>query len=176
MLPRIRDPILLRRLRPSDLAEFQAYRTDPQVGLYQGWSLMSHEDAVAFLEDSESAPLLQPGHWTQIAIASSENGRLMGDLGIFLNEEQSQAEIGFTLAQTNQGRGLATRAVLEAIELLFDHTPVERVIAVTDARNAQSIRLLERVGMSLSETAEAIFRREPCVEHTYALERGQSDV
>jgi RimJ/RimL family protein N-acetyltransferase len=63
-------------------------------------------------------------------------------------------------------------AVLEAIAILFEHTPVQRVIAVTDERNAQSIRLLERVGMSLSATTEAIFRGEPCTEHTYALARG----
>lgn len=171
MLPRTRHPIVLRRLRAADLADFQAYRTDPQVGLYQGWLPMSDDDALAFLANVESAPLLQPGHWTQIAIASAEGGRLMGDIGLFVSAQQDRAEIGFTLAPIHQGQGIATHAALEALDLLFEHTPVQQVIAVTDARNASSMRLLQRLGMTLVSSAEALFRGQPCIEHTCVLER-----
>ncbi len=171
MLPRTCDLLVLRRLGPADLTDFQAYRSDPQVGLFQGWTPLSKEEALTYLAEVESAPLLKPGHWTQIAIASTETDRLLGDLGLFVSEDQSQAEIGFTLAPRSQGRGLATSAVLAAIELLFERTSVQRIIAITDARNTPSIRLLERVGMSLISTAEIIFRGEPCTESTYALAR-----
>lgn len=177
MLPLIRAPIVLRRLRPSDLADFQAYRTDPELGLYQGWSRMTDEEARVFLEDVESAPLLQPEQWTQIAIASLGADRLMGDIGILVNKEQTQLEIGFTLAQAHQRKGVATLAVKEMIEFLLANTSVQRIVGITDARNAPSIRLLERVGMSLTQTAEAIFRGEACVEHTYSLaQRSRDDV
>ena len=171
MLPRTCDFFVLRRLSPGDLTDFQAYRSDPQVGLFQGWTPLSNDEALSYLAEVESAPLLAPGHWTQIAIASIETDRLIGDLGLFVSADQSLAEIGFTLAPRSQGRGLATSAVLAAIELLFERTSVQRILAITDARNTPSIRLLVRVGMSLVSTAEVVFRGEPCTESTYALVR-----
>jgi hypothetical protein len=46
---------LLRRLRTSDLAAFQAYRSIPEIGRFQGWSPMSEAEAVAFLADRSTA-------------------------------------------------------------------------------------------------------------------------
>ena len=83
----------------------------------------------------------------------------------------TEAEIGFTLSPQAQGRGLGTEAVLAAIALLFEHSPVARVLAITDARNAPAISLLERVGMHRLHTDDAVFRGEACREHTYALSR-----
>ncbi|MBL8519011.1 MAG: hypothetical protein JNM76_18775 [Betaproteobacteria bacterium] len=63
--------------------------------------------------------------------------------------------------------------------MLFEETPVGDFIAVTDARNSASIRLLGRVSMVLTNAAEAVFRGEACVAHTYRLPRaskqGRSD-
>ncbi len=47
----------LRRLRTSDLANFQAYRALPELGRYQGWSAMSDDAAPRFLEEMQHAPL-----------------------------------------------------------------------------------------------------------------------
>lgn len=170
-LPRQSGGVVLRRLAVTDLAAFQAYRHDPEVGRYQGWSPVPDSEAAAFLTEMSVAPLLQPGQWSQIAIAGSGDGRLIGDIGLFIAADGSYAEIGYTLCRQAQGQGLATLAVREAIRLVFDRTTVERVIAVTDDRNGPSIRLLERVGMRRIGSTEAVFRGEACLEHTYALAR-----
>ena len=175
-LPRTRGAIELRRLDPRDLVDFQAYRTDPEVGRFQGWSVMNGDEALVFLHDAASAPLLQAQQWTQIAISTADDGRLIGDIGILMDADRAQAEIGFTLAQAFQGEGLATLAVLEAIDWLFAHTPVHRIVGITDARNLRSIRLLQRVGMTFEATAEASFRGELCMEHTYSLVRPPGQV
>ena len=96
---------------------------------------------------------------------------LIGDIGLFLANDGSQAEIGFTLRRESQGQGMAIAAVCDAIEFLFEQTDVQRVIAITDARNLPSVRLLERVGMRKIETRAATFRDQPCIEHVYALSR-----
>lgn len=170
-LPRFGNEFMLRRLTSDDLAEFQAYRHDPELGRYQGWSPMSDEEATAFLIEMNIAPLLQPGAWTQVGIAEPKAQRLIGDIGVFLGEDRSDAEIGFTLARHAQGRGVATAAVREAIALIFAACPVERVIGITDARNAASVALLERVGMRRTETRSAVFRGKHCVEYVYAMAR-----
>lgn len=47
-----------------------------------------------------------------------------------------------------------------------------RVVGITDARNAASVRVLERVGMSRVEAREVVFKGEPCVEWEYSIGRG----
>ncbi|MGE4049455.1 MAG: GNAT family N-acetyltransferase [Piscinibacter sp.] len=170
-LPRLGNGFMLRRLNSGDLPEFQAYRHDPELGRYQGWSPMSDEEASAFLREMNTAPLLNPGNWTQIGIADPNTRRLIGDIGVFIDQDGRHAEVGFTLARHAQGRGVAAAAVREAISLIFAGTRVDRVFGITDARNSASIRLLERVGMRRTETTNAIFRGEQCVEYVYAVPR-----
>lgn len=170
-LPRQREDVVLRRLAVADLPAFQAYRHDPEVGRYQGWSPVSDETATTFLAEMSAIALLQPGEWCQIGIARPDDDRLIGDIGLFLAADGSYAEIGFSLSRDAQGRGLATMAVREAIALVFERTAAERVIGITDTRNEPSIRLLERVGMHRVATTEAMFRGEACLEHFYAVPR-----
>lgn len=172
-LPRFGQGFVLRRLTVDDLPAFQAYRHDPELGRYQGWSALSDDAATAFLAEMNATPLLHPGQWTQLAIADPQTQRLIGDIGVFLDPDRRYAEVGFTLARPAQGRGVATAAVREAIRLVFAATPVDRVVGTTDARNSASIRLLERLGMRRTETTNAVFRGEPCVEHVYALLRDE---
>jgi ribosomal-protein-alanine N-acetyltransferase len=170
-LPIVTGIAVLRRLEPNDLVAFQAYRCDPKVGRYQGWSAMSADEATAFLSDMHACQLLRPGTWLQLGIAEPGSMRLIGDIGLRLADSQDEAEVGFTLSPQAQGRGIATVAVSAAIEFEFRHTPAKRVIGITDARNIASIRLLARVGMQKLGSAPAVFRGESCVEDSYARYR-----
>jgi aminoglycoside 6'-N-acetyltransferase len=161
----------LRRLQEDDLASFQAYRSIPELGRFHGWLPMSEVDAVAFLQKMNTTPLFSPGEWVQIGIAELESNRLIGDVGVFLAEDERSAEVGFTLEPTAQGRGIATGAVREALQLLLSATGVLQVLGVTDTRNYASIRLLERVGFKLKDVQNTVFRGEPCSEATYLLQR-----
>lgn len=163
--------MLLRRFATSDLREFQAYRTDAELARYQGWSVQGDAEAREFLARMAQVPLFQPGEWTQLAIVERAAQTLIGDVGIFIRHDASEAQIGFTLRREYQGRGLAVAAVGAAIDIVFEETNASRVLGVTDARNLPSIRLLQRVGMHMTESREAEFRGEPCVEHVYAIPR-----
>jgi len=168
-LPRHGSGFVLRRFAPTDLRAFQAYRGDAGLGRYQGWSPMSDADATRFISAMAAAPVPTPGDWVQIAIAAPADDALIGDIGIRLDADGREAEVGFTLARAAQGRGIAGAAVGAAIALVFGHSAAARVIAITDARNRASIRLLERIGMRRTGSREAVFRGEPCIEHSYAI-------
>lgn len=162
---------LLRRLRTGDLSAFQAYRSIPELGRYQGWSPLTDGAAAAFLAEMSTAPLFSLGEWVQLGIAEPDTDRLVGDIGLFVSADGLTGEIGFTLAPAAQGRGIATAAVRQALQLLFRVTPVQRVFGITDSRNAASIRLLMRVGFRHQESRSTSFRGEPCVEEVYVLAR-----
>jgi RimJ/RimL family protein N-acetyltransferase len=90
---------------------------------------------------------------------------------LYLSEDGTTGEVGFTLQPSAQGRGVAGRAVREAVKLLFAATSVARVLGITDARNKPSIRLLERLGFKFIESRGVVSRGEPCTELVYALPR-----
>lgn len=161
----------LRRLSPDDLAAFQAYRNDPELGRWQGWTARPDAEALAFLNEMAAVPLFRLGQWTQLGIADELTDQLLGDLGVYISSDGQQAEFGFTLARAAQGRGIASAAVCEAVALVFDQTAVERIHAQTDTRNTACIRLLERLGAPLIERIATEFRGEPCSEWRYELAR-----
>lgn len=159
----------LRRLAAADLADFQAYRGDPEVGRWQGWTPWPDEQALAFLHEMATIPLFQPGQWTQLAIADDASGALLGDIGIHLGADGREAEFGFSLARAAQGRGIASAALRAAIAMVFEQTGAERIHAQTDARNTACIRLLERLDARLVERITTEFRGQPCIELRYEL-------
>lgn len=173
-LPRPLGPILLRPMRPADLAVFRAYRSDPELGRYQDWEPMSDGEAADFLAAMGALDGPAPGRWWQIAIADAASDVLLGDIGLYLTEDGREAEIGFTVASAHHGKGIASRAVGEALRLLFERTHASLVKGVTDARNLASIRTLERLGMKRASEIQATFRGEPCLEYVYYLHRPES--
>jgi ribosomal-protein-alanine N-acetyltransferase len=161
----------LRRLHPRDRAAFQAYRSLPELGRYQGWSPMSDAQADEFLDEMHRAPLFTPGQWVQLGIARPASDELVGDIGLYLSDDGTSGEIGFTLEPSMQGRGVAAGAVRAGLELLFSATRITRVLGITDERNLASIKLLERVGFEFIERRQVAFRGEPCTERVYGCLR-----
>jgi aminoglycoside 6'-N-acetyltransferase len=138
--------LVLRPFRPGDVAAFAAYRSDPDVARFQSWETPVSEDAAArligeFAGDDPRAP-----GWFQWAVELRSGPALIGDVGVNLDDNRMQAEIGFTLAPAYQGHGYAAEAVRRILDHLFTAEGLQRVSAECDARNERSARLLERVG------------------------------
>jgi RimJ/RimL family protein N-acetyltransferase len=173
-LPLAAERIVLRRLRPTDLADFQSYRADPEVGRFQGWSPVPSSMAQVFLADMNVVKFAAVDVWFQLGIADRATDRLIGDIGFSIcGPGHQHAELGFTLSRPAQGRGLATEAVRAMIELLFEHTEVARVVSIVHVENHACVRLLQRLGMRLVGTVDSVFRGEPCVEYVYMIWRKQ---
>ncbi|WP_431033879.1 GNAT family N-acetyltransferase [Streptomyces sp. P6-2-1] len=146
MTPLTTPRLLLRRFRPEDAPALAAYRSVPGVARYQGWTApVSEEEARRLVRQFAEADPEVPG-WFQYAAEERESGALVGDVGVRLDANLRQADLGFTLAPAAQGRGYATEAVRAVLGDLFDRRGLHRVSAVCDVRNAASARLLERVG------------------------------
>jgi RimJ/RimL family protein N-acetyltransferase len=141
--------LLLRSFQESDLQVFMAYRSDPAIAKYQGWEAPYNEaTAAAFVQEMKRKQPAIPGEWYQIAIELKSSHEMIGDCAFhILAEDARQAEIGFTLSRSYQGKGYATEAVLRLLDYLFREVGLHRVRAICDAENLASAKLLERVGM-----------------------------
>ena len=173
-LPIETERLLLRRLQRSDVERFAGYRSDAELARYQGWKPMSIGEAAAFIDEMSCAPSLVEETWLQIAIAELPDGAIVGDIGLCLHA-QGELEIGFTLRRESQRKGLATEAIKALIESLRSRSEVHRVVGFVDARNAASIRVLERLGMAMVAREDTVFKGEPCTELRYQLELTPSD-
>lgn len=152
------ERLILRRFRAEDAEAFAAYRSDPAVARYQSWDTpFTVAEAVQEVRRFAVADPGAPG-WFQYAIEHRSHGVLIGDIGVRLDDNLMQADIGYTLAPAFQGQGYATEAVRCVLARLFAGR-IHRVSAGCDARNTASARLLERLG----------FRREGLrVEFTWS--------
>jgi aminoglycoside 6'-N-acetyltransferase len=138
------ERLVLRPFTAADAPAFAAYRSDPDVARYQGWDTpFPLAQAEEFVREVGAADPTAPG-WFQYA--AEVNGVLVGDVGVGLNENRMQADIGYTLATAHQGRGYAAEAVHRVLAHLFEERGLHRVAAECDARNERSARLLARLG------------------------------
>ena len=142
--------LIIRPFQETDLEAFCAYRSDPLVAQYQGWSApYSLEQGATFISEMSNATPGTPDEWYQIAIelkAPAAPGPMIGDVAFHLKADQRQAYIGFTLARPYHGQGYAHEAVTRLLVYLFDERKLHRVIATVDELNSASIRLIERLG------------------------------
>ncbi|MDZ8108994.1 MAG: GNAT family protein [Nostoc sp. DedQUE12a] len=141
--------LVLRGFQDSDIVAFLSYRSDLQVAKYQSWDTpYSEVEALKFIQSMKQSIPGVLGEWFQVAIELKDTGEMIGDCAFcILADDGRQAEIGFTLMRSHQGKGYATEAVTKLLEYLFTEYKLHRVRANCDRANIASAKLLERVGM-----------------------------
>jgi len=87
-------------------------------------------------------------------------GARIGEFSFWRHSAEHQSGvIGYVLHPDHQGHGYATEAAREFLRLGFDELDLHRISASADARNAPSIRVMERIGMR----REAHFRENEVI-------------
>jgi len=140
----------LRPLQAYDLADFIAYRKDPDVCRYQGFDPFTEKQAKKFIAEQANANFDLVGEWMQIGIEAVKDHRLIGDCAVKFRLDTPQlVELGYTINPQFQRKGFATEAIQLLIQHLFQAQKVHKAIAQVDARNQASLKLLERLGFEL---------------------------
>lgn len=167
--PLVGPRVQIRPLRDTDLEAFHAYRSDPDVGRYQGWSAPSLQEAARFLRDMAgvTAPLRE--QWVQLAIALREGDRLIGDIGLYLDDQGATAQIGYTCAPAYQRQGLCSESVSLVVASLQRYTCCEELLATIDSRNLAGERLLLRLGFDARDATPSPTADDGVFDVTYAL-------
>jgi RimJ/RimL family protein N-acetyltransferase len=147
--PLVTPRLVIEPLAESDIAEFLAYRRDPDVARFQSWTPdYAAADALRLIAGQPATVLPRPGYWLQLAMRAHDGLLLHGDVAIHRLEGQPDTfEIGVTLARQSQGMGFAIEALTAVLDFLFADGHAHRVVAFCDSRNGRVSRLLERVGM-----------------------------
>lgn len=137
----------IRHLELSDLADFHIYRSNPDVTKYQGFDVMTLDQAEKFISDNAEKQFGKAGEWVQYGIEKMETNQLIGDCAIKLDHYDTRiAEIGITISHLEQKKGFAKEVLLGILSFLFEVKGIHRVVEIVDAENIASINLLKSTG------------------------------
>lgn len=142
------------RLIPAAVEHFEAMREgDAALGRLLGLStaedwvgLVDHREFIARGDERLKARPGDFGWWTYLFVHDAD-AALIGVGGLKGEPKHGEAEIGYALAPSYRGRGLAIEAARALADFAFADPRVERVTAHTLAGPNASTRLLERLGM-----------------------------
>ncbi len=137
----------IRNLKPTDLSDFFMYRSNPDVTKYQGFDVMTIEQADEFIKGQLDKEFGKAGEWVQYGIENQATGKLIGDCAIKLDQYDTRiAEIGITISHLEQKKGNAKEVLLGILAFLFDTKEIHRVVEIVDTENSASINLLKSTG------------------------------
>jgi aminoglycoside 6'-N-acetyltransferase len=178
VLPFECDDLTFRLFDESDAAAFAAYRDNPEVARYQGWTLPFTEDrALYMIRDMATQGGVVNGAWVNVAVTTNSPGeaQIIGDIAVGLNEAGDVAEVGFTITPEFQRKGYATRATRHFMSALQRHGVI-KFRASIHPENLASVRVLQKLGFQHVRTDkdayedrygnmvdDAIYESSPCL-------------
>ena len=137
----------IRHLEITDLSDFHFYRSNPEVTKYQGFDVMTIEQAEEFIKGNSTKHFGKAGEWVQYGIENIATRQLVGDCAVKLDQYETRiAEIGITISQLEQKKGYAKEVLIGILTFLFDTKEIHRVVEIVDAENIASINLLKSTG------------------------------
>jgi len=138
----------LRELTEGDLQAVHDYASDPEVVRYTPFGPNTMVDTKNFLDGALSRQKEEPRTDIGLGIELREEGRLIGTCRINKTSE-NEAYVGYILNKRYWGHGYATEAAGALMRFGFTELGVHRIYADCHPDNAASIRVLEKIGMTL---------------------------
>jgi RimJ/RimL family protein N-acetyltransferase len=121
----------------------------PEVSRFLIWVPATREDAVVKLRKlARMRGITERNGALRLAVVLQATGLVIGDVNMeIISRRDQEAEVGWVFHPDHQGKGYATEAAAEMLRLGFEEMGLHRMMAVCDARNVPSARVMERLGM-----------------------------
>ncbi|HWD96771.1 MAG TPA: GNAT family N-acetyltransferase [Acidimicrobiales bacterium] len=141
--------LTLRRFERDDLDALALIFEDISVNRYLYSEPRDRDETYVTLERRlEREDAVTDDNLLNVAVELRETSRLIGDFMLRWKEDaHRQGEIGGSLHPDYHGQGYASEIYVALIELAFSSFGLHRVVGRCDARNAASIRSLEKSGL-----------------------------
>lgn len=143
------ERLILRRWREEDRGPFARLNSDPAVmEFFPAQLTRAQSDALLDLIDAHFVAN-GFGVW---ATELKSTGEFIGFIGLWIPKFEAHftpcVEIGWRLAASHWGRGLATEGALAAAEYAFDELGLNELVSFTSVGNVKSRRVMEKIGMT----------------------------
>jgi RimJ/RimL family protein N-acetyltransferase len=147
--PELATPrLVLRELRPGDAAAVAAGAGDRRVAQYLIQVPSPYPIALARRWVMHRISWWDMGRGVTLAVTPADRRDLLiGTVSLRRYVRDRRAELGYWLAATAWGRGLATEAAGAAVDFGFRELGLARIYAQVLADNRASSRVLDKLGM-----------------------------
>ena len=140
--------LVLRPFQPEDLTTMHAYASDPENTEFMLYlPNRSIEGTERFLRRAIAEWEKDKPQFYEFAIVL--DGKHIGAVSATLDESGQESELGWIIHKDHWGKGYASEAAKAILDFALEKLKVKKVIAHCDYRNKASIRIIEKIGMTL---------------------------
>jgi len=145
------ERLVLRPMTCADVPALSRWLGDPAVYTYWGKGPSKAEKNPELLFAKEE----RPAKSFHLGIASRDTGDVIGDIWVYLIENDRMATVAIRIAPAEHGKGYGTESLTAMTRFCFEKTELRRLQAEIDVRNAASCRIFEKAGY----TREGLIRQ-----------------
>lgn len=145
------ERLTLRTLSREDADDLRQWTPNKELYRYWGKGPSKADKNPELMFASPEKPT-KSFHW---GIVENSTDRVIGELWVYLIENDRMAKIAVRFSDKAHGKGYATEAVREVVRFCFECTELRRLWTDVDVCNAASCRVLEKCGF----TREGLIRQ-----------------
>jgi ribosomal-protein-alanine N-acetyltransferase len=144
----ITERLALRPFVESDVSEVARLADDPVISRNTRLIPHPYEEAHAKAWIAAQKREHRSGAGTVFAVTIRGAGTLAGSVGLAINREYNNAELGYWIGREFWGRGYATEAARAVVDFGFSELSLNKIHAGHFADNPASGSVLEKIGMT----------------------------
>jgi len=145
------ERLIIRPMCIGDVPALKEWLPDKSIYTYWGKAPSKAEKNPELLFEKPE----QPTKSFHLGIAVKESDTVIGDIYVYLIENDRMASVAIRLAPNCQGKGFGTEALSAMTRFCFENTELKRLWTEVDVRNIPSQRMLEKCGY----TKEGLIRQ-----------------
>ena len=136
------EQLILRPLRKEDVTDLKEWLGDSSIYQYWGKRPGKSDLNPELLFQKQEKPA-KSFHW---GIIHKQDHKVIGDMWVYLIENDRMAKVAFRLSPACQGKRLMTEALVRAVTFCFEETELQRLWADVHIQNIVSCKTLENAG------------------------------
>ena len=134
--------LTIRPLLPSDIPALKEWMPDKNLYRYWGKKPGKTDKCPELMFEKAE----KPSKSFHLGIVLNKNNKAIGELWVYLIEDDRMASVAIRISAAYQGMGYGTEALSAMAKFCFENTELKRLQAMADIRNAASCRMLEKCG------------------------------
>ena len=145
------ERLRIRPMRAADVSALTEWLPDSSIYTYWGKGPSKAEKNPELLFEKAEKPTKS----FHLGIAQKETDRVIGDIWVYLIQNDRMASVAVRLSSSYQGKGYGTEALSAMTKFCFENTELKRLWTEVDAQNIASQKMLKKCGY----TREGLIRQ-----------------